>query len=142
MLHDVGVFIDHRRHHRHSHYIISQSELPGFAPNEIQIVANVARYHRKGGPAAGHDAYTRLAEADRLRVRALASLLRIADALDREHLQKVTSLEVETGADEVVLRLGGEGDLVLERWALQKKADLFRDTFGRPVRAEARDGSG
>jgi exopolyphosphatase / guanosine-5'-triphosphate,3'-diphosphate pyrophosphatase len=140
MLHDVGVFIDHRRHHRHSHYIISQSELPGFTPDEIQLVANVARYHRKAGPTPAHEAYARLSEPDRLRVRALASLLRVADALDREHLQKVRNLVARIDDDAVVLTVGAHGDLLLEQWALQRKSDLFRDTFRRPIRIDGRNG--
>lgn len=142
MLHDIGVFIDHRRHHKHSLYIIAQSNLPGFTPHEIQLVANVARYHRKGGPTPSHESFARLDEDDRQRVRMLASILRVADALDREHLQKITDLTVELHDDEVVLAVAGDGDLVLERWAVQKKADLFRDTFGRRVAVRSQDEPG
>jgi exopolyphosphatase/guanosine-5'-triphosphate,3'-diphosphate pyrophosphatase len=133
VLHDVGIFIGHKKHHKHSLYIISQSEIPEFTPREIDIVANVARYHRKGVPALHHESYTGLASEDRDRVVKLASLLRIADALDREHLQAVRAVKATAGKNKLTLELDGTGDLLLERWALRRKAGLFADTFGLEV---------
>jgi exopolyphosphatase/guanosine-5'-triphosphate,3'-diphosphate pyrophosphatase len=133
VLHDIGIFIGHKKHHKHSLYIISQSEVPEFTPREIEIIANVARYHRKGVPAEHHEAFTRLPTDDQARVAKLASLLRVADALDREHLQAVRSLKATAGKNKLTLELDGEGDLLLERWALRRKAGLFTDTFGLEV---------
>jgi exopolyphosphatase / guanosine-5'-triphosphate,3'-diphosphate pyrophosphatase len=133
VLHDIGVFVGHKKHHKHSLYLISQSELPELTPRETEIVANVARYHRKGVPAPHHDAFTRLPPEDRERVVKLASLLRVADALDREHLQGVRSVLARPGRSRLVLELDGDGDLLLERWALRAKAGLFEETFGLAV---------
>jgi exopolyphosphatase/guanosine-5'-triphosphate,3'-diphosphate pyrophosphatase len=133
VLHDVGIFIGHKKHHKHSLYIISQSEIPEFTPREIAIVANVARYHRKGVPAVHHESFTGLDSDDRERVLKLASILRIADALDREHLQAVRGVKATVGKNRLMLELDSTGDLLLERWALRRKAGLFADTFGLEV---------
>jgi exopolyphosphatase/guanosine-5'-triphosphate,3'-diphosphate pyrophosphatase len=134
LLHDIGMFIGHRRHHRHSLYIILHSELPGLTPTEIQVVGNTARYHRKGHPAPHHEEYMELRESERQRVTRLAALLRIADGLDREHLQMVHDVRARIGGNEVTLELEGSGDLLLERWAVQRKAGLFEQTFGREIK--------
>jgi exopolyphosphatase/guanosine-5'-triphosphate,3'-diphosphate pyrophosphatase len=134
ILHDIGTFISRKAHHKHSLYLVSRSELPGLSPNEMLMVANIARYHRKNIPRAKHPDFMRLSEADRERARALAAILRIADALDRAHLQHVESVEVEIKKREVFLRLMGEGDLLLERWALSRKKNLFQRTFHKAVK--------
>ena len=134
VLHDIGLFIGYRRHHKHSLYIISQSELPGLNPREILMTANVARYHRKGDPAPSHEAFTALAEKERSRVTRIASLLRIADGLDREHLQSVRDIRARVQDGSVILEAQGSGDMILERWAVQKKAGLFESTFGLRLR--------
>jgi exopolyphosphatase/guanosine-5'-triphosphate,3'-diphosphate pyrophosphatase len=136
LLHDVGVFIGYKRHHKHSLYIISQSELPGFTPTEILMVANVARYHRKGEPAEHHDQFMELSGSERGRVTRLAAILRLADALDREHRQAVHDVRLARSDGSVRLDLRGSGDLLLERWAVQRKAGLFEKTFGLRVRIQ------
>ncbi|HET6763813.1 MAG TPA: HD domain-containing protein, partial [Longimicrobiaceae bacterium] len=135
LLHDVGNFIGPKKHHKHSLYIIQQSEIPEFTPRETELIANLARYHRKGVPAAHHEAFTRLATDDRQRVVRLASILRIADALDREHLQAVTAVRARIARSRMALTLEGTGDLLLERWALRAKAGLFTEAFGLEVEA-------
>lgn len=134
VLHDVGAYVSHKKHHKHSLYLISQSELPGFAPGEIWMVANVARYHRKGEPTTDHDTFERLDADERQRVVKLSALMRVADALDREHVQAVESVTVQVRKREVVLEVESSGDLLLERWALEQKAGLFEKTFDREVR--------
>lgn len=136
LLHDIGVFIGYKRHHKHSLYIISQSELPGFTPTEILMVANVARYHRKGEPAEHHDQFMELSGSERGRVSRLAAILRLADALDREHRQAVRDIRLDRSDGSVRLDLRGSGDLLLERWAVQRKAALFERTFGLKVRIQ------
>jgi exopolyphosphatase / guanosine-5'-triphosphate,3'-diphosphate pyrophosphatase len=133
LLHDIGVYVSHKKHHKHTLYLVANSELPGFTPREILLVANVARYHRKGEPAPHHPEYTALDEEERERVRKLASLLRIAAALDKEHRQRVRGLNARFDGSEVSLELQGEGDLLLERWALQQNRELFERTFGIDV---------
>ncbi|TVP57430.1 MAG: HD domain-containing protein [Gemmatimonadales bacterium] len=134
ILHDVGTFVAFKKHHKHSLYLISRSELPGLTPDENQLVANVARYHRKSHPQTHHSEYTRLAPRDRVRVDQLASILRLADALDRQHLQRVERVRVRPSGLSLELTLEGEGDLLLERWAASKKKGLFEETFGFEVR--------
>jgi exopolyphosphatase/guanosine-5'-triphosphate,3'-diphosphate pyrophosphatase len=133
VLHDVGIFISHKKHHKHSLYVIQHSEIADFSPREMLMVANVARYHRRGGPSDDHPDFVRLTEDEQDRVAMLSSLLRIADALDREHLQRVDDVSAAVRDGELLLSVHGSGDLALERWALTRKADLFRDTFGLDV---------
>jgi exopolyphosphatase/guanosine-5'-triphosphate,3'-diphosphate pyrophosphatase len=130
ILHDVGSFISLKGHHKHTLYIVMQSELPGFSPEEMRLVANVARYHRKTSPAPHHPFFTGLSSADRDRVWKLASILRTADALDREHLQRVTDVHVSVEGNTARLTLRGTGDLLLERWALERKIQMLCDYFG------------
>jgi len=135
-LHDVGLFINYRKHHKHSFYIISQSELPGLAPGEILMAANVARYHRKGEPSPGHEPYMALTERQRSRVSRLAAIVRIADALDREHLQNVMEVRVRSDGGSIVIEPLGAGDMLLEKWAVQRKVAFFETVFGCHVRVK------
>lgn len=134
VLHDVGQFISYRKHHKHSLYLIFNSDVPNVSAAELQLVALVARYHRRAEPKEEHFLYGALGESERRRVRNLASLLRVADALDREHLQRVESVRPLPGKREMVLEVEGRGDLLLEQWALRKKARMFTHVFGLDVR--------
>jgi len=135
LLHDVGQYVSYKGHHKHSLYLIANSELPGLLPRDMLVVANVARYHRKSEPATHHEAYAALSDNDRHRVRLLAAILRVADALDRDHMQRVKRVRAVTRGTELILELVGSGDLLLERWALQRKAEFFAHVYGRAVRA-------
>ena len=129
LLHDIGQVISYCRHHKHSLYLILNSELPGLGDEDIPLVALVARYHRRAEPSEGHELWATVKEEDRDRVRKLASILRVADALDREHLQRVERVAARINADHVALDLTGRGDLLLEQWAIRRKARMFRSTF-------------
>jgi len=133
ILHDVGTFISQKKHHKHSLYIISRSDLPGLDVNEMLIAANVARYHRKNSPAPHHHDYTRLTQGDRVRVDQLSAILRLADALDRQRRQDVHEVVTEVRGLELRLTVKGRGDLLLERWAVSVKKGLFEDTYGLKV---------
>lgn len=133
ILHDVGQAISHRAHHKHGYYLISEAELPGLTSDEVELVANVARYHRKAPPSEKHESFAALSDADRDRVTRLAALLRLADALDREHAQAVSAVWVDRTDDAIRLDLVGRGDLALERWAIERKKGLFEETFGTTV---------
>ncbi|MGF1470069.1 MAG: HD domain-containing protein [Sandaracinaceae bacterium] len=130
LLHDIGDFISAPAHHKHSQYIIENSDLMGLSKDERAIVAAVARYHRRAMPSAKHAAYKRLGTADRRRVRKLAAILRVADALDRGHRSKVRSLDVSLRNGEVMIAPHGL-DLALEVWTARRKAELFERTFER-----------
>ncbi len=129
LLHDIGSFISFKRHHKHTLYLLSQSELPGFTDEEMMVVANVARYHRKSPPRDRHEYYMKLEPREREMVMKLAAVLRIADALDREHNQNVGGLAVERRGAAVTIRYQGKGDLALVNWALRKNRRMFEDAF-------------
>jgi exopolyphosphatase / guanosine-5'-triphosphate,3'-diphosphate pyrophosphatase len=134
VLHDIGTFVGYKKHHKHSLYLIANSEIPEFTQREIDIIANLARYHRKGVPAEHHVMFTALSAEDRQRVVKLASLLRLADALDREHIQAVRGVKARaTKSGKLKLELDATGDLLLERWALRRKGGLFTETFGLEI---------
>jgi exopolyphosphatase/guanosine-5'-triphosphate,3'-diphosphate pyrophosphatase len=134
LLHNIGQFVSFKGHHKHSHYLISNSELPNFSRREMQLVANVARYHRGADPSTLHQAFAELGEEDRQRVRRLVALLRVADALDRDHVQRVHGLQAKIGSSTVTLHLESSGGLLLEGWSLKKKAQLFGEVFERKIR--------
>ena len=130
LLHDVGQHIAHARHHRHSYYLILNGELMGFEPKEIQLIATVARYHRKGGPREGDEELEALPGGLRSLVAPLAALLRIADGLDRSHFSVVRELDVTSKSKEVAVSVRTAGhDAELELWAARRKADLFEAVF-------------
>ncbi|MDX1395269.1 MAG: Ppx/GppA phosphatase family protein [Gemmatimonadota bacterium] len=134
LLHDIGQHISYSKHHKHSMYLILHAEIAGVSPSELPLVALVARYHRRADPREEHYVYCDLSPEDRERVSRLAALLRVADSLDREHLQRVHALEAVYADGAVDLRLSGEGPLLLEQWALRKKGKLFDRVFGVPPR--------
>ena len=130
ILHDVGTCISLSRHHKHSYYLISESDMVGLDRRQREIVANVARYHRKRSPTTRHWHFEHLTEDERARVTKMAALLRAADVLDREHRQLVSAIVVRRADDAVHLDVAAEGELLLERWAAEKKFGLFEETFG------------
>lgn len=136
ILHDVGDFVRYEGHHKHSYYLIANSDVMGLSPVEREVVANVARYHRKSPPHTDHENFRALSREDRGRVKALAAILRIADALDREHLDKVTSLSPRVEGEALVLELEGREDRTLEEWTVIAKAGMMREAFGLEVRIE------
>lgn len=140
-LHDIGQHISYRKHHKHSLYLIVHSEIPGISPSELPLVALVARYHRRAHPKEDHYLYEELDEPERIRVQRLSAILRVADALDREHLQRVSAVDARVEDDRLALRLSGEGSLLLEQWALKQKGSLFGRVFGiePAVRLEDRE---
>lgn len=131
VLHDIGQYVSYRKHHKHSLYLILNGSLSVFHPDEIPLVGLVARYHRRAEPRPEHEVWAGLGEAERARVEKLAAILRIADALDREHLQRVTAVRVDLEGGRAVLSVEGRGDLLLEQWALGRKGALFERAFGR-----------
>jgi exopolyphosphatase/guanosine-5'-triphosphate,3'-diphosphate pyrophosphatase len=131
LLHEVGLFISHAQHHRHSYYLIRNAELLGFTENEKEIVANIARYHRKSHPKVKHEGYNKLDAEEQGIVHKLASILRIADGLDRTHSGVVKSIRCRRLKDTLVITLlknKQTGD-DLEIWGAERKKQLFEDTY-------------
>src|SRR5262245_6182130 len=130
LLHDVGIHVNLRAHHKHSQYIIAASQIFGLSNDETAIVSNIARYHRRGLPQKSHLPYVALDGHDRLIVNKLAAILRVANALDAEHPQSVTGTRLVRHGGSWVLEIEGTGDLTMELLASTARADLFADTFG------------
>ncbi len=130
-LHDVGDRIRYEGHHKHSQYIVEHSDIMGLSRLERTMVSLVARYHRKGEPKDENPGFKDLSREHRLIVRKITAILRIADALDKEHLGRVNGVraQVHEPRKQVSLRLSGKGDRALEEWALTDKAKLFETLF-------------
>jgi exopolyphosphatase / guanosine-5'-triphosphate,3'-diphosphate pyrophosphatase len=135
ILHEAGAFVSHSQHHRHSYYLIRNAEMLGFTENEKEIIANVARYHRKSHPKAKHEEFSKLGTDDQLVVRKLAGILRIADGLDRSHTSSISSIEFINNdkTAEFILSSGNETNIELEIWGAESKKALFEETFSVKV---------
>jgi exopolyphosphatase/guanosine-5'-triphosphate,3'-diphosphate pyrophosphatase len=130
LLHDIGHFISTVDHHKHGAYILNANPLIGLNERQQQIVANNINYHRKSAPTTQDENFRVLQPKDRLTVTKLAALMRLADGLDVSHTKRVQSVSAEKAKKGWVLNLQGEGDLMLEVWALEKRRALFQDVFG------------
>jgi exopolyphosphatase/guanosine-5'-triphosphate,3'-diphosphate pyrophosphatase len=130
LLHDIGYFISYDRHHRHSYHLIRHANLFGFTPQEREIVAQVARYHRKGKPKKSHAPFALLAPDDRCLVRQLGGILRLADGLDRRRNSQVSKLDCRLQNRVLTLKLSGDSDLSVELYGARSKGDLFEAAFG------------
>ena len=136
LLCNVGAFISHSGHHKHSYYVIRNSEhLAGFTDREIEVIAQVARYHRKSAPKSKHDEWRSLRRPDRDLVVRLAAVLRIAIGLDRSHRARVAGTAVTWDDDTLVIELqpAGEAPVDLELHAAEQRTDLLEDVTGRAV---------
>ena len=139
LLHEIGLFVSHDQHHRHTYYIIRNAELMGFTEDEKEIIANVARYHRKSHPKLKHEGFSALSEDDQETVRKLAGILRIADGLDRSHRSNVGSVRVSRRGEHLRFDLTAHrhANLDLEIWGVELKKGLFEDTFDVRLRMRA-----
>jgi exopolyphosphatase / guanosine-5'-triphosphate,3'-diphosphate pyrophosphatase len=137
LLHDIGSLISYERHHRHSYYLIRNGDLRGFDPDEIEVVALVARYHRRGTPKRSHEEYSRLPSPLRKTVRTLSSILRVAESLDRSHTQTIAGLDFRDRGADALLQIKTTGDAELEVWATNRHLQPFEALLGKPVRLEA-----
>ena len=133
LLHDIGVFVSLRAHHKHSQYLLASSQIFGLTDNETSMVASIARYHRRGLPQKSHLPYVALEAPDRLIVNKLSAILRVANALDAEHLQKIKDVRMVQRGEAWILELEGAGDVTMERMVAGARADMFAETFGRQL---------
>jgi exopolyphosphatase / guanosine-5'-triphosphate,3'-diphosphate pyrophosphatase len=137
LLANVGLFVSHSGHHKHSYYVIRNSDhLSGFTDHEIELIALVARYHRKSAPKSKHPEFDALRPSDQQTVRALAGLARVAIALDRTHAGLVESVAVCAEGDELVIEVTGQPgvDISLELFTAGERKDLLEEVFGRKIR--------
>ena len=136
LLHDVGVHISYEKHHKHSYYLIRNGDLRGFEPLDVETIALIARYHRRAVPSSGHAEFGELPKKRRRAVRALAAMLRLAEALERSHSQIITGVSLQERDDDVLLELQRSGDAELELWAASRHAAPFEQVLGKRLRIE------
>ena len=136
ILHNCGHYISHSAHHKHSYYLIRNSELLGYTETEIEIIANLARYHRKSPPKKKHQNYANLLhKEDRHIVSKLSAMLRLAVALDRRQIGAIAKVQCEYNPDSQELKLQifpshPDQDCALELWSVDLKKDVFEAEFG------------
>ena len=133
LLHEIGGFISNRSHHKHSMYLILNSDLFGLTREDMTLIAQIARYHRRALPSATHEEYALLDRDSRITVSKLAAILRVADGLDRNHLQQVRSLSFSRDKDEFVITVSDVEDLTIERLAVKEKGVLFEEVYGMSI---------
>ena len=117
-------------HNEHGYYILKASPLVGLSEAQQNVVANIIQYHSKSIPSFQDDGFRTLPPKDRIVVTELSALMRLADGLDVSHTGRVRAIQLEQQKNIWKLKLQGNGDLMLERWALEKRQRLFQDVFG------------
>jgi exopolyphosphatase/guanosine-5'-triphosphate,3'-diphosphate pyrophosphatase len=133
LLHDIGCVVSVNGHHKHSQYLIRSAPFVGLSKRERGMVGCVVRYHRKSLPKEDHHEYQELSSKDRETVRKLAAFLRLAEAFERERGGEVSKATLSWQKERVELVLEGQGDLLLQRWAIANKSDLFENVFKKPL---------
>lgn len=129
-LHDIGHFVSNTGHHKHSAYLISNSDMPGYTDRERLTLAALCRFHRKSLPQPRHLEFQALDSDSKRAVSRLTPLLRLADALDRSHAQKVTDVQAALVNGGVAVTVGSEADIGLELWAANQLGPIFREIYG------------
>src|SRR5689334_646361 len=145
ILHDIGYLISHSKHHKHAYHLIMHGDLPGFTPHEVELIANLVRYHRKAFPKKRHENLAYLDRNDRRLIARLSGILRIAEGLDRTHSQSVTGLKLRALKGRLRVSVEAKSFPEIEILDAARKADLFRKAFGtdielawQPVRAQSK----
>ncbi len=135
LLANVGLVISHSKHHLHSYYVIRNSELTGLTDAEIEIIAQIARYHRKSAPKASHVEFARLSPEDQRLVKTLAGILRVAIGLDRSHDGRVRSLMAQVRRDRLVVEAESKRnkEISLELYTANERSDLLEEVLGQRV---------
>lgn len=135
LMHDIGYHISQKKHHKHSLYIILNSNLKGFAQEEIEVMAHVARYHRRSTPKSRHSLFEALTTEQKRKVRYLGGILRVADGLDRSHYQNVISIqsrleEKQKACYDMHIAITTLADPELEIWGANRKKEMFDEMLG------------
>jgi exopolyphosphatase/guanosine-5'-triphosphate,3'-diphosphate pyrophosphatase len=133
LLHEIGLFVSSRSYHKHSLYLIRNSELFGLGKKDLLLAALVARYHRRASPQPTHEGYAMLDRDERVAVAKMAAILRAADALDESRSQRIGEVQCAREGDRLVISIPKIEDLSLEALALKQNGALFEETFGMPV---------
>lgn len=133
ILHDIGFLINPRQHHKHSYYLIKNSDLAGFTAEEIELIGNIARYHRRATPEEDHRTLKDLPAVYHDALWLLGGILRVANALDRSHFGVVKSVTCEVKAKAIELRVTTSDDAALEVWAARQRMDMLAEAFGKDI---------
>jgi len=132
MLHTIGQYVNHSAHHKHSYYLIRHGGLLGYSEEEIEIIANLARYHRNSPPKRRHEPWAALSKEQRAVVSQLSALLRLATALDRRRIQIIESVSLEIAPNSWTLTVkprDPEDDCALELWDLESQKVIIEAEF-------------
>ena len=133
MLHDIGTYVSLRAHHKHTQYLLAASQIFGLSDTETNIVANIARYHRRGLPQKTHLPYVELDQQDRMIVNKLGAILRLANGLDAEHVQNIKDVRLLKREDAWIFEVEAVGDSTMEIMVATARADMFTEVYGRRV---------
>ena len=131
LLHDIGHHVAAESHHKHTAYLIQHGRLRGYDPEDVDVLACLARYHRRGEPKSSHEPFASLPPERQEQVTKLAALLRLADGLDFSHTGQVTSIAVEVDKSRVLVNVAGADDLQMELWGARRKRQLFEKVYDR-----------
>jgi len=132
-LQDVGYVINYDQHHKHSYHLIRNSRLPGVRTHDLELIANVARYHRGALPKRKHENLTRLSAEEQQRIQRMAAILRLAGGLDRSRSQQVRDVAARLEGDGVVLEVAADDEPQVDIWGAERRTELFEKVFGMPV---------
>lgn len=136
LLHDAGYSISHDKHHKHSYYIITNTDMPGFTNGESELIANIARYHRKSHPKPKHDNFTRLSSRKQYVVKVLAGILRVAEGIDRRQKQIIDDIKVTNINARIDICLHARGNATtpdVELWGADRRKTLLEEIFRKKI---------
>ena len=132
-LHDTGHYVNDAGHHKHSYYLVANSDLPAFTSREREFIANLCRYHRRSLPAPHHEGLKSLSQDEAQALMRLMPLLRVADGLGRGHSQRIRPMECRIENGQVTIRVASPRDIDLELWATERIGEVFRQVYGLPI---------
>ena len=132
-LHDVGHYISGVSHHKHSYYVVSNSDMAGFTDRERFLIAALCRYHRKALPSPLHGVFQALSAEERQMLLMLIPILRLADNLDRSRDQRIESIDCMLHNGDVVLKVRAKGDIDLEQWGAERAGEAFQQIYERKI---------
>ncbi len=133
ILHDIGTYVKASGHHKHGQYLVENSDIFGLHADDIKLISNIVRYHRNTAPLSSHISYISLSREDRMTVLKLSSILRVADALDRAHVQRIRDVSIDKHGDDLIVYCDYQGGISIERYGLSTKGSMFEEVFGMKI---------
>ena len=132
-LHDVGHFVSAASHHKHSYYVVANSDMAGFTERERLLIAALCRYHRRSLPTGAHNSFQTLGPDERRTLLLLIPILRLADNLVLGHERRILGVECRLRDGEVLVQVRAEGDIDLEQWGAERAGEAFREVYNRAI---------